>query len=116
MTTATGTGCWTTWNNDNATTANCGYNLSASDNSSAYYTKARFKAQAPLGSGLISKLAQKADDLGLKAKCYNDKETAFVQVRSFNNDKVDKLNAYATELGFKRGTVNIKGEACPCYL
>ena len=99
--------------NDTSTTNTGGYWLASTGNS---YPISGIDAQSKLGLGMISKLAQKADDLGLNPKCYYKDEVGYLTVRSYNTKLVKKLVTYAKRIGFKIGPVEVRGGICPCYL
>lgn len=103
-------------------TTNCAWTCNYHDNNLSSwnhlgtYTVSTIKAQAPLGSGHISNLAQKADDLGLNPKCSTDEGIAYLKVSSRNRKKMEDLDKCAKEMGFAKGEVDIAGEPCLCYL
>ena len=106
----------TTWYCDTCSNTNTNHGYTTWSNDSCSSSHSSLKAQAPLGKGSISKLALHAVELGLNPKCYSDDGGAYLSVSSYNVAKVTELSEYATEIGFKKGDVNIKGESCPCTI
>jgi len=73
-------------------------------------------AGAPLGEGLISKLAQRAVDLGLNPRCYSFETMAYVVFNPRDEEQGRELDRYAKSIGLPEGPVDVKGTVCPCNL
>ena len=110
--------------NSNWHTYYCGFNATTGTNYTFFTCstgivdyRSSVKAGGRLGTGKISKLAQRADDMELEPKCYCEGEMAYMVVYSYDTGKLKKLLRYAKRIGFEIvDYLEIKGEKCPCYL